>query len=98
MNVQVLYLEGCPHHAPTMQQVRAVLGELGLDAELSEVPVRPSDDLKQLRFLGSPTVLVDGVDIEPAARRGRDYNFGCRQYADGGGVPPRELIAAALKG
>lgn len=97
MKVEVLYFEGCPNHAPALQLVREVVSELGLDATVEEVEVKTPEDVVERRFLGSPTVLVDGVDIEPRARERTDFAFACRTY-DGPGVPPRELVAGALQG
>lgn len=95
MKIQVLYFEGCPNHLSTVDLARQVVAELGLDAEVEEVEVTSGDDAAGLRFHGSPTVLIDGVDIEPAARDRSDFGFSCRTY-DGAGVPPREMLLAAV--
>jgi hypothetical protein len=96
MKVQVLYFDGCPNHGGAVDVVRAAARELGVAIELETVPVEPGGDLAELRFLGSPTVLVDGVDVEPSARARTDFAFGCRVYGPAGGVPPRDLVLAAL--
>ena len=96
-NVEVLYFEGCPNHRETVERASAVVRELGIIAEVSEVEVKTSEDAERLRFLGSPSVHVDGVDIEPAARASTAYAFACRTY-DGAGVPPRKLFVEALAG
>ncbi len=96
MKVQVLYFTGCPNHIPTVDLARQVIAEIGLDAEIEEVEVASGDDAAQLRFLGSPTVLVNGVDIEASARTRMDFGFSCRTY-DGLGVPPRALMVAAVE-
>lgn len=95
MNVQVLYFTGCPNHTRAVELAREVVAETGLDAEIEEVEVASDDDAAQLRFLGSPTVLVNGVDIEIGARARMDFGFSCRTY-DGLGVPPRALMVAAV--
>ena len=95
MKVNVLYFAGCPHHKPAVGLVREVAAELGLEAELAEVEVNSQADAERLRFLGSPTIQVDGIDVEPAARDRHDYAFSCRTY-DGQGTPPRDMLAAAL--
>ena len=97
MKVEVLYFEGCPHHQPTVDLARDVIADVGVDAELREVEVRDHEEATRLRFLGSPSVRVDGVDIEPGARSRKDFAFGCRMYP-GSGVPPRSLFVAALRG
>jgi hypothetical protein len=96
-NVEVLYFEGCPNHRQTVELARDVVVELGVDAAVAEREVETLEDAVRLRFLGSPSVQVDGVDIEPAARATTAYAFACRTY-DGDGVPPRRLFVEALVG
>lgn len=96
MRIEVLFFEGCPNHGPTVQLVRDVTAAQGVDAELVEVEVRSPGEAARLRFRGSPTVLVDGVDAEPAAHTDLGTGFGCRIYTNGKGVPPRELLQAAV--
>ena len=96
MKVEVLYFDGCPNHEPTVQLVQAVAEDLGFRVEVEEVEVRNAEDAVRLRFLGSPSVRIDGIDIEPSARSKAAYALACRVY-DGHGVPPRGLLVAALK-
>ncbi len=96
-NVEVLYFEGCPNHRQTVELARDVVVELGVDAAVAELEVKTLEDAVRLRFLGSPSVQVDGVDIEPAARASTAYAFACRTY-NGDGVPPRRLFVEALVG
>lgn len=98
MRVRVLYFEDCPHREPAVAIVRGAARELGVSIDLEQVRVHAGSDLAGLRFLGSPTVQVDGVDIEPAARLRTDFAFGCRVYGPMLGVPPRDLVVAALSG
>lgn len=97
MKVEVLYFEGCPNHAPAMQLARDVLSELGVEAKVEEVEVTTQEQVVERRFLGSPTMLVDGVDVEPSARGRTDFGFACRMYS-GKGVPSKELVVQAMQG
>ncbi len=97
MRVQVLYFQDCPNHLPTVGLVKDAVSGLGLDAPVEEVEVKGPDEAERLRFLGSPSVRVNGVDIEPAARGRTDFGFCCRTY-DGKGIPPRALVEQALTG
>ncbi len=74
---------------------RRVVAEHGLDAEVEEVEVS-ADDVVRHRFLGSPTVQVDGIDIEPAARERTDFAMSCRVYATPEGRPPEGMFLSAL--
>lgn len=94
--VDVLFFDGCPHTDATVERVRHIARELAVDIELRLADVRDSEEAVRLRFLGSPTVRVDGVDIDPAAKGRTDFAMACRTY-DGHGVPPDHLIAAALR-
>ena len=97
MKVDVLFFGGCPNHEPTVRLVHEIVRELGLDADVREVEVGGTEDVERLRFLGSPTVHVEGVDIEPARRDDSSYAMSCRMYGSSG-VPPRALIVSALTG
>lgn len=94
--IQILYFEGCPHRDATVALARNVLSELGISEEIEEVEVRDDEDARRLRFLGSPTLRVNGVDIEPDMAYRTHFAFACRTYG-ASGVPQRELLVAALE-
>jgi copper chaperone CopZ len=95
VKIRILYFEGCPNHPPVAAMVRRVVAGHGLNASVEEVEVAP-DDAVRLRFLGSPTVQVDGVDIDPAARARTDFAMSCRVYHTHDGLPSQEMLLAAL--
>ena len=95
MRVEIFYFKGCPNHQPTVDLVQDVVAAAGLDADIVATEVTSPADAGRLRFLGSPSVRVDGVDVEPAARQRRDFGFSCRTY-DGRGMPDREMLTQAL--
>ena len=74
-----------------------MLSERGLETEIRLIRVESEDHAKVLDFLGSPTVRIDGVDIEPGT--GDSRGFGCRVYATPSGIehiPPVALIRGAI--
>lgn len=95
IQIEVLHFEDCPNHLPTMERINAVLLEEGCCAEVREVLVPDVDTAQRVSFLGSPTVRVNGVDIEPVALDRKDFGLMCRRYT--GGVPSHELIRAAVR-
>lgn len=100
MKVEILYFEGCPNHAPEAERVREILREEGLAAEVVEVNVGDELAARALGFLGSPTIRVDGLDVEPAARSAKDFGMTCRVYMEDGrpvGLPSSEMIRQALR-
>jgi hypothetical protein len=60
-----------------------------------EKRVTDANGARDLRFLGSPTVRINDIDIEPSARSRTDYGLMCRTYG-GGGVPSEALICDAI--
>lgn len=96
--IRILYFDGCPNHPPVVAMAQRIVAQHGLNADIEEVEVAP-DDVVRHRFLGSPTVQVDGVDIEPAARfRGRtDFAMSCRVYSTPDGLPSDEMLLRALR-
>ena len=78
--VEILYFEGCPNHEPVRALVEKVATELRVEPDIELVEVTDADGAARLRFLGSPTVRVDGVDVEPGAKTRDDFIFSCRIY------------------
>jgi len=99
MKVEVLYFEGCPNHAPAMGMVRRVLDREKIQAEVRLIEVTDEKAAKTMRFLGSPSIRVNGADIEPGREEDSPF-FGCRTYTVAGktvGVPPERWLVDALR-
>ncbi len=97
--VEILYFEGCPNHAGAHALVERVAGELGVDAEIRMVDVTDPEAAQRLRFLGSPTIRVDGRDVEPGAEGRSDFVHSCRVYQTERGFvgqPPESWVREAL--
>ncbi|MFP6583578.1 MAG: cation transporter [Candidatus Hydrogenedentota bacterium] len=95
--VEIFYFEGCPNHPPAVRYVERMVAALELDVTIEEVEVHGPEDANALRFLGSPSIRVDGLDIEPEARTRTGFGYSCRTY-DGQGLPSSEMLATALTG
>jgi hypothetical protein len=100
MNIEILYFEGCPNHKPVLQRVQEILREEGMSAEISQIQVCDPAVAREIGFLGSPSVRVNGLDVEPAARAAHEHGVMCRTYVrETGreGLPSREMIRQALR-
>ncbi len=65
MHVELLYWDGCPSHPQALAELRAAMGELGLDPDAVHVrEIATDDDADAERFTGSPTIRVDGTDVQ----------------------------------
>jgi len=99
MKVEILYFEGCPNHAPVLEMARRVLDREKIRAEVRLLEVTDEIAAESAQFLGSPSVRVNGVDIEPGREDASPF-FGCRTYTAGGktvGVPPEKWLVDALR-
>ncbi len=70
MKIQILLSPGCGHGLRAVELVEEILRTHRLEAELETIVVGSLDDARRLAFPGSPTVRVDGVDIDPQAPNG----------------------------
>jgi hypothetical protein len=97
MKVQLVYFDGCPNADAARAAVRRSLAAAGLALEVEEVDTESPGAPESLRAWGSPTVLVDGIDVG-----GERVPTGtsCRLYdnPDHRGVPSDAAIGAALRG
>ena len=101
VKIEVLYFEGCPGYERVLPSLRAIADDLGVQAEIELQPVETPADAERLRFLGSPTVRVDGEDVEPGAAGRSDFGLKCRLYRSASGTagqPSADLLRAALAG
>jgi glutaredoxin len=98
MLVEVLTFEGCPHATEALKLVQRVADATHRTVELRLVNLEQGETVER-RFLGSPSIRVDGRDIEPAADARRNYAFSCRLYATPSGLrplPPEGWVRDAL--
>ena len=96
LRIQVFYFDDCPNYEPAVALVRRTAEEIGVDADIELVYIDSPESAHANRFLGSPTIHVEGIDIDPAARDRKDFGVSCRRYSSSG-VPSREMIVDALK-
>lgn len=98
--VEVLVFEGCPNVEAALERAREATVAARVHADVRLVLVGSDDEARRLRFLGSPSVHVDGVDVDPSAAEREDFGLQCRVYAIDGrmeGAPPVDWITVALR-
>ena len=99
MRVSFLYYEECPSHDLALERLREVVAEEGISREVEVINVETEDQARELRFVGSPTIRVDGQDIDsPSDTR---YVLTCRAYRLEDGrispLPSKDMIRRALR-
>ena len=68
MHVRIVSLEGCEGTRFTIELVQQTASEMGISIEFEHVVIQTQDEAKLFRHIGSPTVQINGKDIEPDAR------------------------------
>lgn len=79
MRVELLYWAGCPSHPQALRDLRAALADSGLDPDQVIVREIGSEaDAQAERFVGSPTIRIDGLDVQPPGHEPAALT--CRTY------------------
>lgn len=96
--IEILYFDGCPTYAALTPEIRRLAAAEGARVELTAIET--PEEAERARFLGSPSVRVDGVDVDPGAGGRDDYGMKCRLYLTPDGhrpAPPAAWVSAALR-
>ncbi len=100
MKVEFLYFGSCPHYRHALERLQESLEELSLPDEITSIKINNNEEAARFRFLGLPSIRINGKDIEGDDPPLNDYAVRCRRYkTESGweGVPSKEMIKAALQ-
>ena len=100
MKIEVMYFDGCPNHEVLLPRLRELLDQVQVASPVELVDVPDDAAAQRERFLGSPTLRVDGRDVEPGAELRTDFGLKCRLYrTENGfaGVPLDDWVLDALR-
>lgn len=95
--IEFLFFSDCPNSTPTLDNLRIALEDLDIQVEPSLVDVDPESFDRP--FPGSPTVLVNGVDLYTLTKP-ESFDFACRTFEIGGektGVLSVEFVRTRLE-
>lgn len=90
----MLYTRGCPSFRKARKFVHDTVKSLGLKTALKKIEIRDEHDAQQFSFPGSPTIRVNGEDVEPDTARAP--RLACRVYSNGDSIPDREVLKCRL--
>lgn len=100
MTVELLYFDGCPSYEALLPRLRELLRGAGLERRLELRRVETLEEAEAERFLGSPSLRINGRDVEPGAGGRTDFGLKCRIYRGPAGAsptPPDDWIIDALE-
>lgn len=92
--VEVLVVPGCPGAQLALARVQEAAESLGVHTNMRLLTVERDQDAAALGFVGSPTVRVNGADVEDVA--GRPVGLSCRLYDGAERAPSSVAIRRAL--
>jgi hypothetical protein len=99
LRVTFQYMDDCPSHEQALARLRKVLDEEGISVRIDVIKIESDEQAKRLRFVGSPTILVNDRDIDPQAND--RYGLACRAYQLEEGrispLPSEEMIRRAIR-
>jgi hypothetical protein len=74
--VRVLYTDGCPNASTVIDIIERVANDSGIPVIVDRVLVTSQEQAMKLRCLGSPTIQINGLDIDPFARGSAAFGLG----------------------
>ena len=102
--MELLWWEGCPSTDRALSDLRTALADIGLSTEVRMREIRTDEEAEAERFTGSPTILINGVELMAALGRGADdepAGLNCRVYVRRDGrvspTPDPEDLRDALR-
>jgi hypothetical protein len=99
VRVSFLYSENCPSHDEALIRLRKCVKSEGVEADIEIVKVETIEDAQRLKFVGSPTIMVNGRDIDPPTTSYHDLT--CRAYRLEDGrispLPSETMIRKAIR-
>jgi hypothetical protein len=97
MKIEFLYFENCAGHVPALSLLEQILLENNTVVSIEKIEVTSPEQAIQHRFLGSPSIRINGKDIE-GQEEASEYGLKCRIYQDtGSGVPSEKSLRKALR-
>jgi len=98
MKIEILFFNDCPSWKIVLHDLREVLGKLEINKDISLVKVETRNEAMKYKFIGSPTIRINNVDIFPTKHN--DYGLGCRVYQTPQGLkglPTKEMIRTQVE-
>jgi hypothetical protein len=98
MKIDLLYFDGCPSWQNGLDNLKAALAAEGMLAEIHLLNVDNNDEAAHLKFLGSPSFQIGGIDLFPEERT--SYALSCRVYSTPTGMkgaPTIDMLRQKLR-
>ncbi len=98
--ISILFIKGCPGYISAAKYIKDIIADEAIDAEITLIEIDNDEDARQLHFIGSPTVRVNGMDVEKGFSYTKDYGVRSRIYNIEGNpsdCPSKSMIRSAIR-
>lgn len=82
VKVEVQYFSGCPNSQSMLERVREAINQASIEVDFKETLVETPEEADEIKFRGSPTLLINEKDFEDLLEPGNG-NLSCRYYPKG---------------
>jgi len=98
VKIEVQHFEGCPNTEEMIARVKEAMEEFNDRIEYNEILVETQEEAERVKFRGSPTALINGIDLENMPEP-IEANLACRYYKNGlpSIIQIKEFITEQLK-
>jgi hypothetical protein len=96
MSIEFFYFPDCPSHERALEILQQVLHEENVQAPVHIYRIETQQAADNHRFIGSPTIRINGQDIDPNYPHGTPYRLACRLYVhqEDGRVSPLPSVGS----
>ena len=100
MKIELLFFDGCPNYQTALKYLQEVIREKRHDIPVKMLKIKSDNEAENHRFLGSPTIRINGQDVETGAEKADNFSMVCRLYLEDNKVnelPSKKMIRHAIK-
>jgi hypothetical protein len=99
MRIELLYYPECPSHERALELIHEALAQEGKAAEITVIRIDTQAQAEAHHFIGSPTIRIDGRELQPQPHL--PYRLTCRafQHEDGrlSPLPSLNMLREAIR-
>ena len=99
MKIELLWFDDCPNHSNAEAILQEVVAALGVNDTITRIEVPDAETGRRVRFPGSPTIRIEGKNVEPGSETDGEFNPRCRLYSTANqltGLPERAWLVDAV--
>ena len=100
VDIMFLFHKDCPNWKCVLKTLNMIVAEEGVNVDVRKIQIRTELDAIRRKFTGSPTIRINGKDIDPSYRDSGKYGLVNREYSGGEAgdtLPSENMIRKAVR-